>query len=259
LFLLLLSALFEAIPLMQYHFDENRFVWAYFGLGISNVFITFLIEGIDRYESWKKNLQEMEELKKTYRQSRLQGLKAQVCPHFLFNSLNALSGLISDDEAAAEKFLDEMSKVYRYMLRNEEDQLVTVATELTFLNSYLYLLKARYGTGLQLTVDIQESDRERLLPPLSLQTIIENAITQNSISKRCPLAIGICSDDKGNLLVSNTLQPKLVKEANVMETGLDNLVNKYSLLNQRKVIIKDGGTQRTIRLPLIYQQKAVTV
>ena len=176
-------------------------------------FLTFLHEGIARYESWKANQDEMEHLKKTYRQGRLQGLKSQVNPHFLFNSLNSLSSLISEDEEQAEKFLDEMSKVYRYMLRNDEEQLVTLDTELKFVASYTYLLKARYGDGLQVQVDIDESDREKVLPPLSLQTIIENAITQNTISKACPLQISISARGNGSLDVINNLQPKQMTES----------------------------------------------
>ena len=80
-------------------------------------------EGIYRFESWKTNLEETEKLKLTYKQSQLIGLKSQVNPHFLFNSLNSLSGLIQEDKERAEKFLDEMSKVYRYLLRNNEDGL----------------------------------------------------------------------------------------------------------------------------------------
>src|SRR6185503_6178483 len=113
--------------------EENNFTWAYITTGILNIFLTFLNEGIYRFENWKANLQETEQLKIAYKQSQLIGLKSQVNPHFLFNSLNSLSGLIQEDTEKAEKFLDEMSKVYRYMLRNDEDPLVELATELQFI------------------------------------------------------------------------------------------------------------------------------
>jgi LytS/YehU family sensor histidine kinase len=201
----------------------------------------------------------MEQLKKTYRQGRLQGLKSQVNPHFLFNSLNSLSSLISEDEEQAEKFLDEMSKVYRYMLRNDEEQLVTLDTELKFVASYIYLLKARYGEGLQVQVDIEDADREKVLPPLSLQTIIENAITQNTISKSCPLKIGISAKGNGSLDVINTLQPKQITESFDAEAGLDNLVSKYEFLNDEKVVINETTNQRLIQLPLLYKKQEAAI
>jgi two-component system, LytTR family, sensor kinase len=259
LFLLLLFRVFEQLSFLKFHFDENSFVWAYFVLGIANIFLTFLHEGIDRYESWKVSQEEMEQLKKTYSRGRLQGLKSQVNPHFLFNSLNSLSSLISEDEEQAEKFLDEMSKVYRYMLRNDEEPLVTLDTEMKFVASYTYLLKTRYGDGLQVKLDIDESEREKMLPPLSLQTIIENAITQNTISKSAPLQISIAAKGNDILEVINTLQPKQITAELDTESGLDNLVNKYELLNEQAVVIKDTATQRLIQLPLILKKEEVAV
>ena len=256
LFLLLLFHLFSAIPLFDYRIDEDSFIWAYFILGIVNIFLTFLHEGIDRYESWKASLQETEQLRQSYRQSRLQGLKSQVNPHFLFNSLNSLSSLISEDEAAAEKFLDEMSKVYRYMLRNDDDDLVPLSTELKFVESYTYLLESRYGAGFRMEVQVEDAAATQYLPPLTLQTIIENAITQNTISKTEPLLICITANGNGWLEISNTIQPKQITDAPAdVEAGIDNLVNKYELLSERKVLITETGKQRVIQLPLLDHKK----
>ncbi len=111
LFLYTLFRLYEKIDLLDYTFSERAFVWSCIGLGIINVFLTFLMEGVARYDSWKESMEETEKLSKAYTQSRLLGLKSQVNPHFLFNSLNSLSSLISEDGEAAEKFLDEMSNI----------------------------------------------------------------------------------------------------------------------------------------------------
>ena len=259
LFLLLLFQVYEQLSYFRFQFDQNSFVWAYFVLGIGNIFLTFLHEGIDRYESWKASHEEMELLKKTYSHSRLQGLKSQVNPHFLFNSLNSLSSLISEDEKQAETFLDELSKVYRYMLRNDDEHLVTLDTELKFVTSYTYLLKARYGEGLQVHLDIDEAERKKMLPPLSLQTIIENAITQNTIGKTAPLQISIVARGNNMLAVMNTLQPKQITAGLDIEAGLDNLVNKYELLNEQKVSITDTDRQRVIELPLISKKEEAAV
>jgi two-component system, LytTR family, sensor kinase len=259
LFLLLLFRMYEHLSFFKFNFDENSFVWAYFVLGIGNIFLTFLHEGIDRYENWKASQQEMEQLKKTYSHSRLQGLKSQVNPHFLFNSLNSLSSLISEDEEMAEKFLDEMSKVYRYMLRSDDEQLVTLDTELKFVSSYTYLLKARYGDGLEVLLYVEETERQKNLPPLSLQTIMENAITQNTMNKKKPLQIIIAARGDGILEVINTLQPKQITERIDMEAELDNLVNKYALLNEQPVTIKDTPTHRIIHLPMLIKKEGAAI
>jgi two-component system LytT family sensor kinase len=260
LFLAFLFKGYEFIPLFNYRFNEQVFFLAYIGMGIVNIFITLLMEGLDRYEKWKSSLQETEELKKLFKQSQLQGLKSQLNPHFLFNSLNSLSSLIQDDEEKAEHFLNEMSKVYRYMLRNDEDHLVTLETELQFVQSYFYLLKARYGDGLQLSVNVSDAASKNLLPPLSLQVLIENAFTQNSMSKSSPLCIAIATPNETSLLVHNNLQPKRVtEETHDMEAELDHLVNKFQLLNQTPVLIKETGGERSIRLPLIVKQEEVVV
>ena len=250
---------YEKIPFWDYSFNETAFIWSCIGLGIANVFLTFLMEGVARYEKWKESMEETEKLSKAYNQSRLLGLKSQVNPHFLFNSLNSLSSLISEDGAAAEKFLDEMSKVYRYMLRNEDDQMVTLETELKFVESYFFLLKARYGDALQLVSDIQERDKLKCLLPLTLQVIIENAFSQNTVSKRAPLKISIRSKDIGVLEIKNNVQPKTVTEEMNYEAGLDNLVNKYHLLVQLPVRIVDSPDERCIQVPLIHKKTEVSV
>jgi two-component system, LytTR family, sensor kinase len=259
LFLAALFRGFEKLGYYNYSFNRNAFVWAYFGMGIGNVFLTFLMEGISRYENWKQNMKETDELKKSYRQSQLLGLKSQVNPHFLFNSLNSLSSLIHEDEEKAERFLDEMSKVYRYMLRNDDDQLVTLDTELKFIESYLYLLKTRYGQGLDISIDIRDEYRTMMLPPLSLQVIIENALNQNTINKNSPLLLAIYIADNGNLVVKNNVQPKIIAEPMVREPGLANLVNKYLLLNQPNVIINDSSAERTVELPLIRNKEEILI
>ena len=259
LFLYSLFRGYEAIGFYNYKFNETGFIWCCIALGIINVFLTFLHEGIARYESWNANLKETEQLRKAYKQSQLMGLKSQVTPHFLFNSLNTLSSLISEDEEAAEKFLNEMSKVYRYMLRNDDDQLVSLQTELHFIDSYLYLLKARYLHALELQISVNEDDKHRCLPPLTLQVIIENAILQNAFSKSSPLRIFISSASDGDLIIRNNIQAKIVTEPIDYESGLDNLVNKFRLLNHSSILIEEINEERVIRLPLITKNEKVAL
>ena len=247
---------YETISFYGYRFNEAGFIWSFVSMCILNVFITFIQEGAARYESWRVNLKETDALKIAFRQSQLQGLKSQVNPHFLFNSLNSLSSLINEDQVQAEKFLNEMSKVYRYMLRNDEDQFVDLQTELSFVGSYVYLLKARYGEGLLLDIRVNEHDKNKLIAPLSLQVIIENALQQNVISKSNPLKISIYTCEDGRICIKNNLQPKIVTEITDHESGIDNLVDKYRLLNKDAIIIEEDNTVRTIMLPLIIKEEA---
>lgn len=258
IFLLGLFRIYETIPIYHYQFDVSEFVWACISTGIFVIFITFIQEGIYRYEIWKEKMQEHEQVSTISRQNRLQTVKNQVNPHFLFNSLNALSSLIDEDESAAETFLDEMSKVYRYMLRNEEGEMVTIGAELRFISSYYYLLKTRYGNGLQIMIDADQDQAGGWLPPGTLQTIVDNAFMQNSLSSDQPLRITISLSGRA-VIIRNNVQPKLRGETLDNESGIDNLVTRYRLLHQATIDILDNEHERTILLPLFNYKQEVSL
>ena len=250
-FFLLYAAVRIADRVSLHPYNPERFLWVFLAQSILNIFMTFMAEGFAQFGEWEKNYAEAEKLKNVYKVSQLNGLKSQVNPHFLFNSLNSLSSLIQEDEEKAEIFLDEMSKVYRYMLRTDEEQLVTLETELQFAASYMHLLKTRYGEGLRLDIAINEQDKEKLLPPLTLQVIIENAIMQNIIRKSTPLIIQINATGYGGLKIQNNIQVKAVTDTLDLEAGLDNLLKRYELMNQ-PISVDDSSKQyRVIELPLI--------
>ena len=162
-----------------------------------------------------------------------------------------MSCLIQEDEERAEKFVDEMSKVYRYMLRNDDDPLVTLKTELIFVDSYMYLLKVRFGDGLWLKINVTDEDKMKLLAPLTLQVIIENTFAQNTLSKTDPLTISISSLRDGILEIENNIRPKVITDTLDFDSDLDNLINKYELLDQPISIRETANKNRVIRLPLI--------
>ena len=202
------------------------------------------------FEKWRKMVDETEQLKKENLQSQLEGLKGQVNPHFLFNSLNSLSSLISDDPDKAEKFLDEMSKVYRYLLRTNEDGLTTLDAEMQFIHSYFHLLKTRYGDGLDLETIIDERYYTYQLPPLTLQMLVENAVKHNMILRDHPLKILIMTTNSGKLVVSNNLQRK-DRMVSSNKVGLTNIVNKYRLMKQEEISVRDDGKEFAVVVPLI--------
>ena len=186
-------------------------------------------------------------------QSRLMGLKSQVNPHFLFNSLNSLSSLISEDRDKAEKFLDEMSKVYRYLLRNSDDELVSLETEISFINSYYHLLKVRYGQAIQLKINVGKEALHYSIPPLTLQVLFESAFTQNRMNREEPLLVEISTPTPDSLSFKHNTQPKLLTIGEPREEGIENITNKFRLLGQQSVHIEEASAMRTITLPLILQ------
>ena len=215
-----------------------------------NLLATSLNEGAAFYEKWREVVDESEQLKKENLQSQLEGLKGQVNPHFLFNSLNSLSSLIGDDPEKAEKFLDEMSKVYRYLLRTNEDGLTSLDSEMQFINSYFHLLKTRYGDSLALETRISDKYRNYQIPPLTLQMLVENAVKHNVILKDSPLHIVIMTTNSGKLVVANNLQRK-DRQVSSNRVGLTNIVKKYRLMKKEEISVRDDGKEFAVVVPLI--------
>jgi two-component system LytT family sensor kinase len=239
---------YDMIGFLGYVYDEKNFTIAFLVFVTANFFLTFLNEGVYSFESYKVTVRETEQLKKEYIQSQLLGLKSQMNPHFLFNGLNTLSSLIQEDAEKAEDFLDHMSKVYRYLLRNEE-QLVDLQTEVSFIRSYYFLLQARHGDALQLSINVMPAQLQSQLPPLTLQMLVENIINQNTISRAKPLQIEIRTLND-LLIVWNNVQPKMAA-AEEDGAGMENIANKFRLLCQREIIIEETGTHRLLQLPLL--------
>ncbi len=193
---------------------------------------------------------EKEQLRVANMQSQLDVLKQQVNPHFLFNSLNTLSSLISEDPKQAEQFVDKLSGVYRYVLRANEQHLTTVDAELEFIDAYYHLLRTRYGTALSLTVQVQAERRPCQLPPLTLQLLVENAVKHNVVSPKRPLRIQIAVDEQNRLVVHNTLQRKATRAVS-NGIGLTNIVAKYQMLNLPQPSVEESPDEFIVRLPLL--------
>ncbi|NVO19949.1 MAG: PAS domain S-box protein [Bacteroidetes bacterium] len=183
-------------------------------------------------------------------QSQFDVLKQQVNPHFLFNSLNVLTSLIRLEPDLAEKFTEHLSKVYRYVLENKDNELVQLSTELDFLDAYLFLLNIRFMNKLQVNINISDRHKDGQVIPLAMQLLIENAIKHNAMSKKSPLVIDIFVDDQCYLNIINNLQ---AREAHMSSTGvgLQNIQNRYRLLNNTVPQFEKTETQFIARIPLI--------
>ncbi len=189
-------------------------------------------------------------LQKENLQSQYDVLKQQVNPHFLFNSLNVLTSLIKIEPDLAEKFSEQLSKVYRYVLENKDNELVDLNTELNFLEAYIFLLNIRFLDKLDVRISIPESRRCDKIIPLAMQLLIENAIKHNTMSKNNPLFIDIFIDNANCLNVTNNLQER---PSQVISTGvgLKNILNRYQLLNLPTPSFEKTETQFVAKIALV--------
>ncbi len=256
LLILLLFFFYRAVNIAGHQPEFETLKWALLTGFVADIIGTAFNEGIYTFSKWKENIMESEQLKKANLQTQFEGLKNQVNPHFLFNSINTLSSLIHEDKERAEKFIDEMSNVYRYLLRNNEEELVTLSTELKFIASYYHLLKTRYGKGIEMKLSIDRNSENYLLPPLTLQLLVENAVKHNNVLKEKPLIIEISTDNNGWLTVNNNLQKKTIK-VNSAQIGLNNIKEKFRLLNQPEVMVKETFNEFIVKLQLIEKMTEV--
>jgi ligand-binding sensor domain-containing protein len=178
-----------------------------------------------------------------------EGLKQQLNPHFLFNSLTSLSGLIQTDKKMAGDFLDQMSRIYRYILQNRDSETVLLSDELKFVGNYIKLQKTRFKEGLVVHVDIDEEYYGCKVAPVTLQNLVENAIKHNIIDKESPLVIRIFCDDE-YLVVQNNLQKKPVVETSNKQ-GLAQLRSLYTYLTSAPIVIEETMERYTIKIPLL--------
>jgi two-component system, LytTR family, sensor kinase len=213
------------------------------------VIVTLLYESVYFFESWRENVKQTEALARVNVQSQLEVLKNQLDPHFLFNSLNTLASLIDDKNTDAQKYLEQLSDVYRYVLVSREKNTVSLEEELTFLDAYIYLNKTRFRENLQVEKQISQSVFKQQIAPLSLQMLVENAIKHNVVSNERPLHIKI-SENENYLSVQNNVQEKKIFEKST-KVGLENIQNRYRLLTDRQVEIIKNTDFFLVKIPLL--------
>ena len=201
------------------------------------------------FNKWRETEIKKEILEKEKATVQYDNLKNQLNPHFLFNSLTSLNSLIFENPQLASEFLQQLSKVYRYVLENKDKTLVTVGTELKFIDNYIKLLKSRFDSGLVVNIQITDTTMDRSILPVTLQILIENAIKHNTTAAESPLCISIY-DEEGYLIVRNNLQIKNSIESSNKQ-GLANLKNLYSVLIAKEITIESTADTFLIKVPLI--------
>ncbi len=212
---------------------------------IINIYeILFLNREKEQHES------RVEQLNIAKAQAELEALKNQIDPHFIFNSLNTLSYLITRDPLSARRYNDTLARVYRYILGNRERDLVLLREEIEFLSNYFYLVKIRFADAICMVIEITDLSAENfLIPPISLQTLLENAIKHNEFNEKTPLiiAVDISSD---YVIVSNVINRQCNPHPG-SNIGLSNLDNRYTLITKRNIIIENNFESFIVKLPII--------
>lgn len=222
-----------------------------------SILISLIFTGNFFFIKWKGAMLETAELKlkaaelkENALEVQLQSLKVQLDPHFMFNNFSTLSALISEDPALAQHFLENLSRVYRYMIANLNKNLISVEDEVCFANAYFYLMKIRLGENVKMDINISTDILKKGIPPITLQLLIENAIKHNTASRSKPLKISVSEDEQGNLVVTNSLQ-RLNYNIPSTHMGLKNIESRYKLLSTRLPEIIEKEDLFVVKLPLL--------
>lgn len=237
-----------AAVIFSLKFDSEMIINNSYYFIVMSLFLMIILEALIYFNESSVAKTIAENLEKELLQIRFEVLKSQINPHFMFNSLNVLSGLINVDIAKAQLFIDEFSQVYRYVLDTIEQPVVTLSKELEFMRSYLFLQQIRYGATLSYSLDIPSELLQMALPPLSVQVLLENAIKHNIVNEAKPLKIEIFSDGV-HLIVKNNIQPKISGTSTGL--GLKNLTKRYALVCKQEPAFKIVNNYYIARIPLI--------
>lgn len=233
------------------HLTVTALIATVFSLALNALHVT-----LDFHSSLQRAQREARDMQAAMLRAELDTLKAQINPHFLFNSLNTVHGLIVQDPALARGLLLELSDVLRYALGHSNHDLVPLARELEFLHAYRALLQARHGEGLR--VDIQSMDRadDLMIPPMSLQVLVENAVRHNRTREDDPLVVDVRLGDHG-LRVSNAIKPRHSPNPGA-GTGLANIEQRYRLLGADGIRVIRESSSFIVELGLLARPKATS-
>jgi sensor histidine kinase YesM len=225
------------------------------GVVLQNIIVSFMLallfiafnEGAFLFAKWKQSLLEQERLRQENLVAKVESLKKQLDPHFLFNSLSVLSGVVYKDPVLADKFITKLAQVYRYVLEHKEEEIVPLTKEIAVVEAYCFLLNVRFYNNVIL--DVELNDTATYVLPMSIQLLVENAVKHNRISTQQPLALRIYKSDE-TLWVENSMNLKDASEEST-GIGLKNLEARYKYVTGKSIIIENSGGVFRVGLPEI--------
>ena len=236
----------------------GRFSWLTLLIGAALNLIPTLVgqlvyESRHFFQQWEENLRRAEQLAQASTQAQLDALQAQLDPHFLFNSLNTLAALIEPTNEDAQRYLENLADVYRYVLLSREHPSVPLAEELAFVETYVALQRVRFRDNLQVRYHVAPAALVRHVAPLSVQLLVENALKHNEASRARPLHLNLTtSADAEELVVANNLQLRPAGLTPSIGTGLANVRRRYALLGAARAVAAGAADGMfTVRLPLL--------
>ena len=199
------------------------------------------------YIIWRGAVERERKLREENLKYQYRTLKAQVNPHFLFNSLNTLSELVYEDAEKADRYTQKLSGIYRYILENDNKDLVPLEEEIEFVNNYFSLQEERDKGKISLEIDIHNTGGLKIIP-VSLQLLVENALKHNVASKENPLGIRIYLEEDC-AVVSNMINKKNLLESHT-RTGLSNLGERVRLILGKELVVREESNQFIVKIPV---------
>ena len=215
------------------------------------LFISLVFTAIGFFRAWRESVLSEAAIKAEMMSYKYESLRNQINPHFLFNSFNVLSDLVYEDQAQAVKFIRQMSDLFRYVLDSRDKELVSLGGELEFMNSYVFLLKTRFGDKLKLDIDLNPEINAYIVP-MTLQLLVENAVKHNEVSEKFPLSISIRQKDQ-YIEVENALKPKPTGNDS-KKTGLKNISQQFAFFTDKEIEVKSTETHFLVRVPIIMME-----
>lgn len=225
-------------------------------LFIVSLVITFMISSIYAstafFIQWKHNLIRAQVLEKANLEARYEILRNQINPHFLFNSLNSLLMLVSDNPVAS-KYVESISEILRYMLQIRDKDVVLISDELKIAKDYIFVQQNRFGENLKVDFGVPEKYFHYSIPPLTIQMLLENAIKHNVVSKINPLYIKVYVNENSFLVVENTVLNKLDNDPST-GIGLENIQKRYQYIIGKSIVVKNNKENFSVMLPLFEKE-----
>ena len=238
-----------SVNTLQVKFPSILQSFGYLLYFLLSIVMNLIYFGTIYFFNWKNDLVRLANMQREQTLVKYNALRNQLNPHFLFNALTSLNSLIFENQQLASDFLQQLSKVYRYVLQNKEKETVSLSTELDFISHYIFLLKTRFGNGIEFQIGLPEKLKEKEIVPVTLQILIENAMKHNVISNEIPLRISIAIDNEYLAIVNSVNKKTQVESSN--KQGLENLKSLYQYLTDKPIEIIETDSLFQVRIPLI--------